>query len=104
VTATLKSELDAFRARFLEQFPADKAAVMARADADLAAAFDRAAAVDTGSHAPDFALPNHHGETVGLADRLTRGPVVLTFYRGGWCPYCNLELRAWQRHLASCGR
>jgi peroxiredoxin len=36
---------------------------------------------------------------VHLADRLAKGPVVLSFYRGSWCPYCNLELRAYQQAL-----
>ncbi len=49
-----------------------------------------------GDHAPDFALPEARGGTVTLAARRAAGPVVLVFYRGGWCPYCNLELRAWQ--------
>jgi len=49
-----------------------------------------------GDHAPDFALPEARGGTVTLAARRVAGPVVLVFYRGGWCPYCNLELRAWQ--------
>lgn len=43
---------------------------------------------------PDFTLPDHTGEPVHLAEFLARGPVVLSFYRGLWCPYCNLELEA----------
>ena len=49
--------------------------------------------------APDFSLPNVRGEEVRLSQLLAKGPVVLTFYRGGWCPYCNLQLRAYQRVL-----
>lgn len=52
-----------------------------------------------GESAPDFALPDSTGGVVRLADRLAEGPVVLTFYRGSWCPYCNLELRAYQEVL-----
>ncbi len=48
----------------------------------------------TGDQAPDFALPNVHGQKVQLSDLLADGPVVLSFYRGGWCPFCNLEFRA----------
>jgi peroxiredoxin len=44
-------------------------------------------------------LPNARGESINVGTLLKRGPVVLTFYRGGWCPYCNLELRAYQRVL-----
>ncbi|GAA1507494.1 peroxiredoxin-like family protein [Nocardioides humi] len=52
--------------------------------------------LDVGDVAPDFELPDARGGVVRLADRLATGPVVLTFYRGSWCPYCNLELRAYQ--------
>jgi peroxiredoxin len=44
-------------------------------------------------------LPNAVGESVALTDALARGPVVLSFYRGAWCPYCNLELRILQNNL-----
>lgn len=47
-----------------------------------------------GDVAPDFALPGAHGDTVHLDELLKEGPVVLAWYRGGWCPYCNLELAA----------
>ncbi|WP_207934618.1 peroxiredoxin family protein [Actinomadura sp. KC06] len=52
-----------------------------------------------GETAPDFTLPNAVGDPVRLADRLAAGPVVLTFYRGTWCPYCNIELHAYQEAL-----
>ena len=45
---------------------------------------------------PDFSLPNAKGELISLDALLEKGKVVLTFYRGGWCPYCNLALRALQ--------
>ena len=48
---------------------------------------------------PDFALPGADGHIVDFADVLARGPAVISFYRGSWCPYCNLELRALQQHL-----
>ena len=52
-----------------------------------------------GERAPNFRLPNAAGKDVELAERLAAGPVVLSFYRGDWCPYCNLELRALQAAL-----
>jgi len=52
-----------------------------------------------GDKAPDFALPSATGKIVTLADQLARGPVVLTFYRGIWCPFCNLALQTYQRNL-----
>lgn len=56
-------------------------------------------ALRVGDRAPDFVLPDAMGETVRLSDRLGEGPVVLTFYRGAWCPYCNTQLRDYQEAL-----
>jgi len=52
-----------------------------------------------GAHAPNFTLPDALGQPVALADLLAQGPVVVTFYRGEWCPYCNLQLRGLQQHF-----
>lgn len=56
-------------------------------------------AIKTGDTAPDFTLANATGEKVSLSEALKDGPVVLMWYRGGWCPYCNLQLRAMQEVL-----
>lgn len=55
--------------------------------------------LQVGEPAADFALPGRAGEVVRLSEQWARGPVVLTFYRGGWCPFCNLQLRAYQAVL-----
>ena len=60
-----------------------------------------ARAKQLGDAAPDFALTNAKGDTVRLSDYLKQGPVILTWYRGGWCPYCNLTLNALQQALPS---
>jgi len=52
-----------------------------------------------GDLAPNFSLKNAIGETVDLKSYLDKGPVVLTWYRGGWCPYCNLTLHSLQEEL-----
>jgi peroxiredoxin len=49
--------------------------------------------------APEFTLPNAVGRPVNLDAALASGPVVVTFYRGIWCPYCSLQLRAYQQIL-----
>lgn len=56
-------------------------------------------AKQVGEKAPNFKLNNAIGETVELYDYLKKGKVVLTWYRGGWCPYCNLTLRHLQQEL-----
>ena len=48
---------------------------------------------------PEFELPNANNKTLGLKSLLSKGPVVISFYRGAWCPYCNLELNALQQRL-----
>ncbi|GHB60193.1 hypothetical protein GCM10008107_06770 [Psychrosphaera saromensis] len=57
-------------------------------------------ALKLGEKAPSFTLPNQDGNLIALNDALAKGPVVLTFYRGSWCPYCNLQLRALQARLS----
>jgi peroxiredoxin len=66
---------------------------------DLVASGLSALALSEGDAAPDFALPDTHGHDLALKTLLERGPVVISFYRGGWCPFCNLELRGLQRVL-----
>ena len=56
-------------------------------------------ALKEGAQAPDFALPDARGTVVRLSHLLTQGPVIMTFYRGQWCPYCHLALRAYQQAL-----
>jgi len=51
-----------------------------------------------GERAPDFKLPDPMGEMVRLSSLLDNGPVVLVWYRGEWCPYCNIHLQHLQRH------
>lgn len=53
-------------------------------------------ALRAGHLAPDVALPDANGSRVRLRDLWRSGPLVVVFYRGAWCPYCNLQLRAWQ--------
>jgi peroxiredoxin len=77
---------------------AEDRAIMDGAAADLAAAMPNPG-IQVGEVAPGFALTNARGETVRLADLLAEGPVVLIFYRGAWCPYCNLQLRGLTQSL-----
>ncbi|MBU3011516.1 AhpC/TSA family protein [Polaribacter vadi] len=57
-------------------------------------------ALKIGEKAPDFELPNPKGTAISLSSLLKKGPLVVTFYRGSWCPYCNLQLRALQAKLS----
>ncbi|MBU2938730.1 AhpC/TSA family protein [Lacinutrix sp. C3R15] len=65
-----------------------------------AKAFQQGAdAIKINEKAPDFELPNAEGKFITLQSLLIKGPVVVIFYRGSWCPYCNLQLRALQARL-----
>lgn len=95
---TLHDDLRARHETIQSQAPADVREIMSRGDRELAASGLAARALAAGDHAPLFTLPAAGGNAVSLRDVLGSGPVVLTFYRGGWCPYCNLALRALQQH------
>lgn len=90
---TLREQLQETLGRFTEQAP-DAAAVF---DADTQRMVDAKigqVGPKVGDVAPGFELPDQLGRQVALSELLAAGPVVLNFYRGGWCPYCNLELNA----------
>jgi peroxiredoxin len=91
---TLKEELDAFRFSFMTKAPPGIRDAMIRADMELVASGITDHALKAGDKSPDFRLPDARGGHLRLRDLLAKGPVVVSFYRGGWCPYCNLELRA----------
>lgn len=74
-------------------------AMMESATAQLRATGIEAAALRVGAELPALTLPDATGKPVDLKALNASGPLVVVFYRGGWCPYCNLELREWQRLL-----
>jgi peroxiredoxin len=96
---TLEQELAAFKAEFTRTAPAGRAALYDAKIEELRSEFASKSAIGVNDTAPDFALPNPAGRSIVLKDLLQSGPVVLTFYRGGWCPYCNIQLRAYQGAL-----
>jgi peroxiredoxin len=95
----LEQQLAALKAEFARTAPAGRAALYAAKIEELRASFVLQRAVGTGDQAPDFTLPDAYGSPVTVSVLLQRGPVIVTFYRGGWCPYCNLQLRAYQAAL-----
>lgn len=97
---SLNAELRAFYEARRQQIPDEVRQVMLRAGQELAASGQDTRALAAGDRAPRFALPSATGRTVSLDDLLADGPVVLTFYRGAWCPYCNIALRGLQQRHA----
>ncbi|MBA1275495.1 peroxiredoxin-like family protein [Stutzerimonas azotifigens] len=96
---SLQDKLDAFKAEFKAgkppfNAPAHIHPIMERATAELIASGQAARAVKAGERAPTFELVDQNGQPVSSAELLAQGPLVISFYRGVWCPYCNLELQA----------
>ena len=57
-----------------------------------------------GDAAPDVTVLDSQGKPFRLSDQWAAGPLIVVFFRGGWCNYCNLQLRDWQRHHAALRR
>ena len=100
----LQAKLDAFKADFEAgkppySVPASVIETMHRATAELKASGLAGQAKKVGDKAPMFALRDPDGNVVSSPDLLAKGPVIVSFYRGVWCPYCNMELQALQAAL-----
>ena len=95
-TREMKATREKYRGQIIPQ-PA--LAIMDAETSRLAASGLAARALKVGAAAPDFILPDAQGGPVRLRALLDQGPVVVVFYRGGWCPYCNLHLRGFQSRL-----
>ncbi|MGH8516966.1 MAG: peroxiredoxin-like family protein [Panacagrimonas sp.] len=92
---SLQDRLDAFKADFEgNKAPPEAVAIMHRATAELAASGQAQRALKVGAMLPAFTLSDSEGRTVSSAELLAQGPLVITFYRGVWCPYCNMDLQA----------
>jgi peroxiredoxin len=99
-TPTFAEQRDEFNARLAEQAPAEVLEGFARIIADQAAVDYAARAPKVGERAPDFTLRDQLGRQLSLAGELEHGPAVLIFYRGEWCPYCNMMLRSYGMRAA----
>src|SRR5579863_4167176 len=95
---SLKEQLAEHRAGWFKRVPAERQAIMERHIAGLRDGLEKSA-LKAGDRAPSIALRNARGELIDVGALLEKGPVIVAFYRGGWCPYCNLELRAFQQIL-----
>jgi peroxiredoxin len=101
---SLQAKLDAFKADFQAgkppySVPRPVIDTMLRATKELIDSGLAQRALKAGDVAPSFTLSDPEGAPVSSADLLAKGPLVVSFYRGVWCPYCNLELQALQAAL-----
>ncbi|GGA35860.1 peroxiredoxin-like family protein [Okeania sp. KiyG1] len=95
----LTKNLQELQAKIQAQLPENAKAKMNKAVVDLANSDIVDNSLKVGEKVPNFSLPNAVGKKVELNSLLVESPVVISFYRGGWCPYCNMELRGLQKYL-----
>jgi len=96
---SLQAKLDAFKVDFEAgkppySVPHSVIETMHRATAELIASGAASRAKKAGDIAPSFSLKDPEGNVVSSSELLKKGPLVVSFYRGVWCPYCNMELQA----------
>jgi peroxiredoxin len=97
---SLTEQLKRTAEKSADRLPAEAQATMKHAIDELKTTSIIEQALKTGNSIPQIELPNATGKTVNVNEILSQGKkVVIAFYRGGWCPYCNLELRALQQFL-----
>jgi peroxiredoxin len=96
---SLADQLQAMQEKFSQMAPPEKQQAYADGIQSVADSGLLDKAIKTGDKAPPFTLKNATGDEVSLASLLEKGPVVLLWYRGGWCPYCNIQLNAFQQAL-----
>lgn len=97
----LATELKAVTESVRQQAPTEVMTAMETATAKLAASGLSGKALKRGSRMPDFELPDATGNIVRSIDLRTKGALLISFYRGHWCPYCSLELKALQERLSN---
>jgi peroxiredoxin len=96
---TIAEQVNEVKAAATSRLSAEVVAVFASDQAALAAGGVPTGAVAVGDRLATFALPDATGQARTLDELTADGPAVLVFYRGGWCPYCNLTLRTYERDL-----
>ncbi len=84
---------------FRDTLPPELGALIEQGAGEISALDIIENALKVGDSIPDFTLPTYKGESRSLGDYLDHGPLVITFYRGAWCPYCNLQLAAYNSQL-----
>ncbi len=96
---TLAGEISKFQNEMAGKIPEDILHLFAQKTEELIKSNIAENALNKGDKIPSFSLPNVQGEIVSSDQLLKKGSLVVSFYRGSWCPYCNLELRAIQQVL-----
>ena len=98
-TSTIAAQVASYHRASAGQLPAEVAEAFAAEQRALAAAGEPAGIAQPGTRLPDGKLLDVAGQPATLAETLSGKPAVIVFYRGGWCPYCSIALRAYQAQL-----
>lgn len=93
---SLNAQLVAFKTSVFERADAQTARALETLEAEYRAEAATAKPLAVGDHAPDVTLQGADGKPHQLAKYAAQGPVFVLFFKGGWCPYSILTLRAWQ--------
>jgi peroxiredoxin len=93
---SLHQQLEDLTAKLRSLVPAERLVTIDRAIAEIKASGVAAHALKVGDKAPSFEQPDGDGMIWRSADLLSNGPLVVVFYRGRWCAYCNAQLLALQ--------
>lgn len=96
---TLQTELDGVFSNFAQNGPQDVVQTIEKSLTDFKTSFNPQSTIQVGDTLPPFRLPNAVGQEVSSTDLLAKGPLLITFYRGEWCPFCNLALHHLQLAL-----
>lgn len=99
-TNLLADNIKSFQDSFIADVPADTLDLLMTELQSLIATGQAEKSLSKGKPFPQFDLPNANNTKLNMEDLLADGPLVISFYRGAWCPYCNLELNALQQRLA----
>lgn len=90
---TLREKIAEWSQEHANDYPAEIKRIFAQKTEELLRSGILSRCAKEGDAAPDFILPKEDGSEIQLSEKLKNGPVILSFYRGTWCPYCNLEFQ-----------
>ena len=99
MSVTIREQSEQMKAAAAQRLPAEVVEVFDRSIQDLLDQGVPSGAITVGDSLEPFTLSDATGAPVTLDQLIEAGPAVIVFYRGGWCPYCNLALRTYQREL-----
>lgn len=103
ITTNYRQNLDRLKEQLKTMLPESTRQEFSDYEQELNKAYPDPLRLKKGDKAPDFILTDALGSRIRLKEQVAKGKVVLVFYRGEWCPYCNLQLNLYQKTLGDLG-